>query len=67
MFDTPNMTDAECSPWPPVLWFTPEVESGIQDATDLAFGREPTWNDHKVPVVRDFLLEEDDGDDLIIE
>lgn len=36
MFDKPTMTDDECSPWPPVLWHTPEVRSGIEAATDLA-------------------------------
>ena len=36
MFDKPTMTDDECSPWPPVLWHTPEVRRGIEAATDLA-------------------------------
>jgi hypothetical protein len=62
MFNTPTMTDAECSPWPPVLWFTPEVQSGIKAAADLAFGPETSDIDHEVPA-HDFLGE----DDLIIE
>lgn len=32
----------EASPWPPVLNFTPEVESGISAAAALAFG--PNWD-----------------------
>jgi hypothetical protein len=39
MFDKLTMTDDECSPWPPVLQFTPEVQSGIEAAAALAFGR----------------------------
>ena len=42
MFDKPTMTDDECSPWPPVLQFTPEVESGIRAAAELAWG--PNWD-----------------------
>jgi hypothetical protein len=34
-----TMPDDECSPWPPVLMFTPEVQSGIEAAAALAFGR----------------------------
>jgi hypothetical protein len=34
-----TMTDDDCSPWPPVLQFTPEVQSGIDAAAALAFGR----------------------------
>lgn len=62
MFNTLTMTDAECSPWPPVLWFTPEVQSGIKAAADLAFGPESGASDHEVPA-HDFLSE----DDFIIE
>lgn len=40
MFDKTTMTDDECSPWPPVLYFTPEVTSGIRAAAALAFGTE---------------------------
>jgi len=32
----------EISPWPPVLSFTPEVESGVVAAAALAFG--PRWD-----------------------
>ena len=42
MFQPRTMMDDECSPWPPVLQFTPEVTSGIQAATELAFG--PNWD-----------------------
>jgi hypothetical protein len=62
MFNKPTMTDAECSPWPPVLWFTPEVQSGIKAAADLAFGPESSSSDLEVPA-HDFLSE----DDFIIE
>lgn len=66
MFNKSTMTDDECSPWPPVLWLTPEVQSGIQAATDLAFGRVPSWNSSRVPA-HDFPQAEDEGDDFIIE
>lgn len=42
MSDNTTLNVAECSPWPPVLQFTPEVQSGIEAATALAFG--PLWD-----------------------
>lgn len=38
MFEKLIMTDDGCSPWPPVLQFTPEVASGLRAATALAYG-----------------------------
>lgn len=42
MFHQLTMTADGCSPWPPVLQFTPEVQSGIEAAAALAFG--PYWD-----------------------
>jgi hypothetical protein len=42
MFHPYSITADECSPWPPVLQFTPEVQSGIEAAAALAFG--PYWD-----------------------
>lgn len=38
MLEPLTLTGDGCSPWPPALQFTPEVESGIRAATQLAFG-----------------------------
>ena len=40
------MTDLYCSPYPPVLQFTPEVQSGMEAVTTLAFG--PALDDDSV-------------------
>jgi hypothetical protein len=42
MFNKLTMTGDGCSPWPPVLQFTPEVQSGYDAAAALAFG--PYWD-----------------------
>lgn len=38
MLEPLTLTGDGCSPWPPALQFTPEVEAGIRAASALAFG-----------------------------
>jgi hypothetical protein len=42
MLQQPTLLAGDVSPWPPVLPFSPEVLSGIEAATALAFG--PLWD-----------------------
>ncbi len=42
MLQQPTHLAADISPWPPVLPFSPEVQSGIEAAAALAFG--PLWD-----------------------
>ena len=42
MLQQPTLLLGDISPWPPVLPFSPEVQSGIEAAAELAFG--PLWD-----------------------
>lgn len=42
MLHQPIHVAGDISPWPPVLPFSPEVQSGIEAAAELAFG--PFWD-----------------------
>ena len=42
MLHQPTHLIGDISPWPPVLPFSPEVQSGIEAAAALAFG--PLWD-----------------------
>lgn len=42
MFEPLSLTENGCSPWPPALQFTPEVEAGIRAAAALACGE--SWD-----------------------
>jgi hypothetical protein len=42
MLQQPIQLPGDISPWPPVLPFSPEVQSGIEAAAELAFG--PFWD-----------------------
>jgi hypothetical protein len=42
MLHHPTLLIGDISPWPPVMPFSPEVQSGIEAAAALAFG--PFWD-----------------------
>ncbi len=51
-----TLSGDECSPWPPALQFTPEVESGLQSAAALAFG--PFWDTPMSELTPEMLIQE---------